>query len=160
MYGISTAPDTTAAVAIRHERRHAVALATLGAAPFLVARVSGHAGLGAGDLPATCLFRATTGLPCPTCGATRALMLAGQGDTDFLHFNAFWVAAFGACALAGAASLALTLTDRSPLTALRDRWLLERARRPRFVRAAVVIAALVPWAWALANREAITAPAS
>lgn len=160
MYGIGTALDTPAAVRIRRERRHAVALAALGAAPFLVARLSGHAGVGAGDLPMTCPFRAVTGLPCPTCGATRALMLAGQGDADFLRFNAFWVAAFGACALAGAAALIFTLSDRSTLTAVGDRWQRERERRPRFVRAALVVAVLLPWAWALANREAITGPAS
>lgn len=31
-------------------------------------------------LPATCLFRATTGLPCPTCGSTRAMLALARLD--------------------------------------------------------------------------------
>jgi len=45
-----------------------------------------------------CLFRKITGLPCPSCGVTRTLLLLGQGEI-FQAFSLsplFTLAAFGA----------------------------------------------------------------
>ncbi|HUL42955.1 MAG TPA: DUF2752 domain-containing protein [Bacteroidota bacterium] len=42
------------------------------------------------DLPRVCLFRDITGIPCPSCGTTRALMLLVRGKvTDSFYFNPF-----------------------------------------------------------------------
>lgn len=39
-------------------------------------------------LPGLCIFRNTTGLPCPGCGLTRAFVSAGNGDLALsLHFH-------------------------------------------------------------------------
>lgn len=51
-------------------------------------------------LPSTlCVFRQLTDVPCPTCGATRAVLAAGSGDMlSALRFNPLAVAV-GALAL-------------------------------------------------------------
>ena len=39
-------------------------------------------------LPGLCIFRNTTGLPCPGCGLTRAFISAGNGNLALsLHFH-------------------------------------------------------------------------
>ncbi len=37
---------------------------------------------GEGGPPAFCLFKEVTGLPCPSCGATRSVLLLGRGDFE------------------------------------------------------------------------------
>lgn len=40
----------------------------------------------------TCPFRASTGLDCPACGATRATAKLMTGNlVDALHYNALWI---------------------------------------------------------------------
>jgi hypothetical protein len=61
-----------------------------------------------------CLFRATTGLPCLTCGATRALAALASGDlTGALVLNP--LATMGALALVpwGVGDLALATRGRA-----------------------------------------------
>ena len=38
--------------------------------------------LGRVPLPDMCIFRATTGLPCPGCGLTRSIVAAAHGDVN------------------------------------------------------------------------------
>jgi hypothetical protein len=41
-----------------------------------------------GDQTSLCMFRNVTGVPCPTCGATRMVMAAAEGRfSDALAFN-------------------------------------------------------------------------
>lgn len=91
-----------------------------------------------------CPFRAATGLPCPLCGSTRAVLLAVQGDPRFLDYNAVMVAVVAAVAVLWAlrargrgAALRAALPPGRPLAAL---W--------------VGVLALA-WAWALAHRDTI-----
>ncbi|HWT92124.1 MAG TPA: DUF2752 domain-containing protein [Solirubrobacteraceae bacterium] len=91
-----------------------------------------------------CPFRAATGLPCPLCGSTRAVLLAAQGDPRFLDYNAVMVAV-----LAVVAGL----------------WLLRATGRGAALRAMVPrgrpLAALwvgvlaLAWGWALAHQDTI-----
>ena len=86
-----------------------------------------------------CPFRELTGLPCPLCGATRAVTLALRGDPAFLRFGAVWVVVLAAAALAG---------------------LLALAGRPLPLRSLPAVPVTigvfgVAWAWALAHAATI-----
>jgi hypothetical protein len=89
-------------------------------------------------------------LPCPFCGSTRAFALAARGDLGFLEFNAVWVGAAVAAALAGVAILLPRAVGRRgpPLQSVIPRG------RALTAGAAVILAA---WAWAIAQRGAIAA---
>ncbi len=52
-----------------------------------------------------CPVLALTGLPCPTCGATRGVSLLFEGDPAFLRYNAFWAVAIALAAAWGVLAL-------------------------------------------------------
>ena len=109
-----------------------VALAA--AAPFLLAQAATPA--------LVCPLREATGVPCPLCGATRAFRLAGEGDLGFLRFGGWWVL-LALVALAG--GLLVFAVGRRPR--------LPEGRALLWSLVAVLL--VVPWAWALAARDAI-----
>jgi hypothetical protein len=137
-----TVPDAAAL------RRGATLLAA-GAAPFAVGRI-------AFDPPAAgddgglfvCPFRALTGLPCPLCGSTRAVVLAGRGDSAFLDYNAVAVVVLAAVAMFGAAAVVVALRGGRLRAPVPRGW--------RLVALVVAVAGLA-WAWALAHRDTILA---
>lgn len=109
-----------------------VALATAAAAPFLP-------GLAAGLPP--CLFHAATGVPCPTCGGTRALLALGRLDAlGALAFNPLVALAALAFLLGGLAALVL---------ALRGKGVPDVPPRP-WLRAAAAAALALNWAFVIA----------
>ena len=136
--------------ALRDERRLGALLIAGGCAPFAAGALAGDAGLG--GLP--CPFRAATGVPCPLCGATRAFALAARGDGELLRYNAAWVAFAALAVLAGLAALAASLAGRAPLVRARER-LARAVWSPPRVVAAVALVAVLPWAYALLQRQAI-----
>jgi hypothetical protein len=113
-----------------------LSLLAVGCAPF----VAGAIVPADGDTGLLCPFRELTGLPCPLCGATRALALAARGDTGFLSYNAVWVVVAALMAVAGAVML---LTRRSPVLP------------PRAAFALVVLLGMTGWTYALAQRATI-----
>ena len=137
----------------RDESRLGALLLTGGCLPFAAGALAGEAGVG--GLP--CPFRAATGLPCPLCGATRAFALAARGDGELLRYNAAWVALAVLALLAGATALAASLAGRAPLSRASQRLRAELSSPPRVV-AALALVALLPWAYALLQREAIVGP--
>jgi hypothetical protein len=91
-----------------------------------------------------CPFRAATGLPCPLCGSTRAVVLAVQGDPRFLDFNAVMAVVVAVVALYALAR-ALGPTERVKALVPRGRPL-----------AALWVGVLaLAWAYALAHRDTI-----
>ena len=137
--------------ALKDERRLGALLVAGGCLPFAAGALLAAPGeTGAGGLP--CPFRAATGLPCPLCGATRAFALAARGDAELLRYNAAWVAFALLAVLAGA----VALTGRAPLARARARLARALSSPPRAV-AALALVALVPWAYALLQRDAIAA---
>jgi hypothetical protein len=105
------------------------------AASFVLGNVADRAG-------PTCLLRRTTGIPCPTCGSTRAALAAGRGRLlEAFALNPFIVVA-GAVA---AVMIALRL-----VTAQRFRL------APRWHRTAWIglgVALLANWAWVIATQR-------
>jgi len=114
------------------DRRMGLLLVAAGCAPFAGATLVTSA-----DMELPCPFRAATGLPCPLCGATRALALAAHGDGAFLDYNAVWVAVALIAVLGGVAALAAPARLRPP-----PAWTLG-------------LVAVVAWAYALAQRGTI-----
>jgi len=97
-----------------------------------------------GQFGPPCPFRALTGLPCPLCGSTRAVVLAGHLDGGFVSYNAVMVVVLVAFALLGLAGLAATRRG-TPLRLPPTRWL---------VGIGAAVAALA-WAWALLHHRTI-----
>jgi hypothetical protein len=96
------------------QRRAKPGFAPLAAAVFLLAQLAAAAtllqateeGVSLAGIPlgGACLFRRLTGLPCPTCGMTRSVVLSLHGHlAAALRVNpagVFWVAAVAAIAAA------------------------------------------------------------
>ena len=141
--------------ALTRERRLGAVLLACGCLPFAAGALMAAPGEpGAGGLP--CPFRAATGLPCPLCGASRAFALAARGDGGLLRYNAAWVALAAVAVLAGLLALAASVAGRAPLWRARER--LARALcTPQRVAAALTLLAVLPWAYAVAQRQAIVA---
>jgi hypothetical protein len=92
----------------------------------------------AGVSPATCAFRRVTGVPCPTCGSTRAALALLDGrPLAAIAFNPMTVA-LGAAAIAWLA-LRIGLGRRVALHAG------ARVRKALWIGAALLIA--LDWAW-------------
>lgn len=109
-------------------RRTGLLVAAAAATPFCLAPLT------AGAPALTCPLLATTGVPCPLCGGTRAFRAAADGDLAFLTYNGWWVL-LALAAVAG--GLAVALTGRAP-------------RRPRdgaWLATLVATLLVAPWLW-------------
>lgn len=113
---------------------------------------------GAPGLLPGCPVLAITGLPCPTCGATRAVHLLFEGDPGFLRYNAFWgiaVALMFVLAIVMAVRLlwGRPALGRVPLAGL------EGLRvRPAAIAGTATSVAALGWIAAMVNLETINHP--
>jgi hypothetical protein len=114
---------------------HPEVLAAIAALSFLVARFVPVLGL----LP-SCPLRASLGVPCASCGMTRAFVALAHGDAV-----AALAASPAGTALAAAAWGFAALALVRPV--LRFRWPVPRAGAARAAALAGVAALLVNWAW-------------
>lgn len=93
-------------------------------------------------LPA-CLLKQTLGVPCPTCGGTRAALALGQLDlAEAFRLNP--LVTLGLAAFVGGGLLAGVL-------AALDRPLQEPTRYPGWARALAVLALAANWVWLVAD---------
>ena len=139
---------SSSASASADERRAATLLLLGGASPFALARL-----VDVTASPLLCPFRTVTGLPCPLCGATRAVAYLSAGDGAFLDYGAVWAVVLALAALTGGLALVLAGFGLRPLEAGRR----AVAARGRWAGWGLVVAvALVAWGWALAHRDTIT----
>jgi len=117
--------------------------AVFGAIALLGAAAVGMLGLD--RLPFTiCYFKAFSGLPCPTCGGTRAAGLLAHGDV---------LGAFAMNPLAAAAVLVLVPWALADLVLLTRGRALDLSVSPalgRWLRVGAVLALLANWAWVVA----------
>ncbi len=95
-----------------------------------------------------CPFRYVTGVPCPTCGTTRAILALRQGQlgSAFMH-NPMVTALLvfgGLAALAWALAHAWGVPLPKGLVALERHW-------PRWLRVGVIVALAANWAWVFAQ---------
>lgn len=112
----------------------AAALALLALAPAAPALAPG--------LP-PCFFHQLTGLPCPTCGGTRAALALRAGDLALaLHLNPLVTSALAL--LVGGGLVA-------GLVALAGHGVKEPARYPGWTRAAVVLVLAANWIWLIVD---------
>jgi hypothetical protein len=61
-------------------RRLYILFLTLSLAGYIWIGVNTWGGETGSEIPTVCLFKEVTGIPCPSCGATRSLMLLMRGD--------------------------------------------------------------------------------
>jgi hypothetical protein len=120
----------------------AVSLLLVGAAPLAASAAS---------LMPPCLFRSVTGLPCPTCGATHAVVALSRLD---------WSTALAANPLATIGALALLLSGLAAGTAA---LLGHPLREPRWgprLRWPILLLVLLNWVWVLAHSACLRSPFS
>jgi hypothetical protein len=90
-----------------------------------------------------CFFHQVTGLPCPTCGGTRATLALLSGDVPgALHANP--LAAVALVVLVGGGLVAGAI-------AVVGRGLREPERIPGWARAAVVLVLAANWLWLIVD---------
>lgn len=96
-----------------------------------------------------CPFRTLTGIPCPTCGSTRALLALARGHLlEALASNPLLTAGAGAIPAAlGFWAVLFALGKPLPrqVKALESRW-------PSWLRSAVLLALLANWLWVVSHR--------
>lgn len=111
----------------------AVSLVLIGAAPLSASAAS---------LMPPCPFRSVTGLPCPTCGATHAVVALSRLD---------WMGALAANPLATIGVVALLLGGLAAgIAALLGRPLREPRWSPR-LRWSALLLVIANWLWVLAH---------
>lgn len=121
---------------------HAEVFAAICALSFLTARL-----LPVLELGHACPFRALTGLPCATCGMTRAFVAMAHGEVGV----ALGVSPLGA--LLASAGWLFALADVGRLLAAK-RWPALPAHASRLLAFTAAGALLVNWAWLLLARGA------
>lgn len=118
-----------------------------GAVPFVLGRLippPDQAVSRVGQLLWGCPLKAVTGVPCATCGATRAFSLAARGDPRFLRFNAFWVLAAVVTIAAGLGLRARPNVEAEVVAGI--------GRHPERLRLGVGLALACGWVNALLRR--------
>jgi len=123
-------------------RMRGVAVAVATGAVLLLSRL-----LPSGDHgPVLCLFRALTGLPCPSCGMTRAFIALGHGSVSgALHYNPASPAVYASAIAVFGLAMAQTVMNRALLPAV---W--NAVRRPLVPGVVVLMGAA--WILNLAQR--------
>lgn len=95
-----------------------------------------------------CPFRQLTGVPCPTCGTTRALLALSQGQLGnaFVHnpLTTGFVVLAGLVAVAWALAHVCGVGLPQAFASLEKHW-------PWWLRVGVVAAFLANWAWVIAQ---------
>ncbi|HEU4658086.1 MAG TPA: DUF2752 domain-containing protein [Capillimicrobium sp.] len=125
--------------------RASVALVAGGAAPFAVGMLLSTSDGQVSGPSVPCPWRDALGIPCPLCGATRAVTLLVHGDGAWTSYNAGVVLTLLALVLAGVVGLAWPAVARRGL------------RLPPYgaIFAALGVAIVGSWLWAMAHAETI-----
>lgn len=119
-----------------------IAVLTLGAYAWVGLHLTTESGMGP-----VCLFKNVTGIPCPSCGITRAMILFLNGEWQAgVMTNPFVVLAVVAM-LVVPAWLVFDVLSGKPSFLQAFRWLEERVKTNKLIWIPLVVLALANWGW-------------
>ncbi len=132
-------------------KRLYIVLAFVSLAGYLWLGLNLLEGLTRSAVPSVCLFKEVTGLPCPSCGTTRSLLLLIQGRIfDSFMMNPFGI--FAAIALATVPLWILADTVRRSESFYRRYVEMEQLlSRNRFLAACAAAIVTLNWFWNIAK---------
>jgi len=109
------------------------------------------AGLSGAPLPQVCLFKAITHLPCPSCGATRAIIVLMKGDLySSLQMNPLGILLLAGLVLAPPWLVADAVTRRNSLQRFYGAVEIALRQYPA-VSAGLIVLVIANWVWNIAK---------
>jgi hypothetical protein len=103
------------------------------------------------ETPSLCMFRAITGIPCPSCGTTRSILLLMHGDVwGSFHVNPFGALLFVALLIIPA-WIVIDCIRKNDSFWRRYIWTEQLLVRNRWISFSAIVILVLNWAWNIAK---------